>query len=209
MVRKIALIAVVLLCAVGCGPNPKMIIRGTAPAECEGLNVYLVPQPFPKAEDVDSTVLRNGKFKFRVDASEVRMCDITISRKSPVPFQRLMVAIEPGELEVVIGEVSSSRGTQLNDELNLWKECMSEAGTRADSIRRVISTIDDQAQIDSLKQVMQRGYDVAELRTIDIISRNINPVGGFIYRIIERSLDSTIRAELIERGIEKWKPKRE
>lgn len=203
------LIALVLLCAVGCGSKPTMTIRGTAPAECEGLNVYLVPQPFPKAEEVDSTVVRDGKFEFQVDASQVRICDITISRKSPVPFQRLLVAIEPGELEVEIGEVSMGGGTQLNDELAAWKRALSEAGTRADEIRREISTLDDPAKIDSLRRLQAQGYADAELITIDIINRNINPLGGFIYMTIERRIDSTIRASLIERGIEKWKPKRE
>lgn len=186
-----------------------MTIRGTAPAECEGLNVYLVPQPFPKAEEVDSTVVCDGKFEFQVDASQVRICDITISRKSPVPFQRLLVAIEPGELEVEIGEYSNGRGTPLNDDLAAWKRAMSEAGTRADEIRREISTLDDPAKIDSLRRLQAQGYADAELITIDIINRNINPLGGFIYMTIERRIDSTIRESLIERGIEKWKPKRE
>ncbi|MBP3681779.1 MAG: DUF4369 domain-containing protein [Rikenellaceae bacterium] len=203
------LIALVLLCAVGCGSKPTMMIRGTAPAECEGLNVYLVPQPFPKAEEVDSTVVRDGKFEFQVDASQVRICDITISRKSPVPFQRLLVAIEPGELEVEIDEYSNGRGTPLNDDLAAWKRALSEAGTRADEIRREISTLDDPAKIDSLRRLQAQGYADAELITIDIINRNINPLGGFIYMTIERRIDSTIRESLIERGIEKWKPKRE
>ena len=202
------LIALVLLCAVGCGSKPTMTIRGTAPAECEGLNVYLVPQPFPN-EEVDSTVVRDGKFEFQVDASQVRICDITISRKSPVPFQRLLVAIEPGELEVEIDEYSNGRGTPLNDDLAAWKRAMSEAGTRADEIRREISTLDDPAKIDSLRRLQEQGYADAELITIDIINRNINPLGGFIYMTIERRIDSTIRESLIERGIEKWKPKRE
>lgn len=209
MIQRIVYMALVALCMVGCKPSTSMIIRGTAPTECEGLNVYLVPQPFPKAEQVDSTVIRDGRFEFEVDAAEVRMCDITISRKSPVPFQRLLVAIEPGELEVEIGEVSMGGGTQLNDELAAWKRALSEAGTRADEIRREISTLDDPAKIDSLRRLQAQGYAEAELITIDIINRNINPLGGFIYMTIERRIDSTIRASLIERGIEKWKPKRE
>ena len=203
------LIALVLLCAVGCGSKPTMTIRGTAPAECEGLNVYLVPQPFPKAEEVDLTVVRDGKFEFQVDASQVRICDITISRKSPVPFQRLLVAIEPGEVEVEIDEYSNGRGTPLNDDLAAWKRALGGAGTRADEIRREISTLDDPAKIDSLRRLQAQGYAEAELITIDIINRNINPLGGFIYMTIERRIDSTIRESLIERGIEKWKPKRE
>lgn len=209
MARKVFYILLVLLCAVGCKPSATMVIRGTAPAECEGLNIYLVPQPFPKAEQVDSTVIRDGRFEFKVDASQVRMCDITISRKSPVPFQRLLVAVEQGELEVVIDEVSTSSGTPLNDELAEWKRVMSAAGNRADELRAEISEQSDQAVIDSLRAEMKRGYDVAGQRTIEIIERNINPLGGFLYMTTERSLDSTTRQRLIDLGIEKWKPQRE
>lgn len=198
-----------LLCAVGCKPSVTMTIRGTAPAECEGLNVYLVPQPFPKAEQVDSTVIRDGRFEFEVDAAEVRICDITISRKSKVPFQRLLVAVEQGELEVVIDEVSTSSGTPLNDELAEWKRVMSAAGNRADELRAEISEQSDQAAIDSLRAEMKRGYDAAGQRTIDIIERNVNPLGGFLYMTTERMLDSATRQRLVDLGIEAYKPKRE
>ncbi|MBR3800463.1 MAG: DUF4369 domain-containing protein [Rikenellaceae bacterium] len=203
------LIVMMLLCAVGCRPSATMIIRGTAPSECEGLNVYLVPQPFPKAEEVDSTVIREGRFEFRVDASQERMCDITISRKSRVPFQRLLVAIEQGELEVVIDTISVGGGTPMNDDLTEWKNVMTEAGTRADELRAQILVEDDQAVIDSLKQEMEQGYTVAGLRTVEIIERNLNPMGGFVYQSIERMLDEATRQRLIDLGIEEWKPKRE
>ena len=209
MARKVFYILLVLLCAVGCKPSATMVIRGTAPAECEGLNIYLVPQPFPKAEQVDSTVIRDGRFEFKVDASQVRMCDITISRKSKVPFQRLLVAVEQGELDVVIDEVSTGSGTPLNDELAEWKRVMSAAGNRADELRAEISEQSDQAVIDSLRAEMKRGYDAAGQRTIEIIERNINLLGGFLYMTTERSLDSTTRQRLIDLGIEAWKPKRE
>ena len=203
------LIVMLLLCAVGCRPSATMIIRGTAPSECEGLNVYLVPQPFPKAEEVDSTVIREGRFEFRVDASQERMCDITISRKSRVPFQRLLVAIEQGELEVVIDTISVGGGTPMNDDQTEWKNVMTEAGTRADELRAQILVEDDQAVIDSLKQEMEQGYTVAGLRTVEIIERNLNPMGGFVYQSIERMLDEATRQRLIDLGIEEWKPKRE
>ncbi|MBQ9147629.1 MAG: DUF4369 domain-containing protein [Rikenellaceae bacterium] len=203
------LIVMMLLCAVGCRPSATMIIRGTAPSECEGLNVYLVPQPFPKAEEVDSTVIREGRFEFRVDASQERMCDITISLKSRVPFQRLLIAIEQGELEVVIDTISVGGGTPMNDDLTEWKNVMTEAGTRADELRAQILVEDDQAVIDSLKQEMEQGYTVAGLRTVEIIERNLNPMGGFVYQSIERMLDEATRQRLIDLGIEEWKPKRE
>ena len=186
-----------------------MVIRGTAPAECEGLNVYLVPQPYPKAEQVDSTVIRDGRFEFKVDASQVRMCDITISRKSKVPFQRLLVVVEQGELEAVIDEVSSSRGTPLNDVLNEWKLVMSDAGNQAEMLRQMIALQSDAAVVDSLKAEMKQAYAEAERRTAEIIENNLNPMGGFLYMVAGRRLDSVTRQHLIDLGIEKWKPKRE
>lgn len=209
MVQRAIYILLLVLCAVGCKPSVTMTIRGTAPTECEGLNVYLVPQPYPKAEQVDSTVIRDGRFEFVVDASEVRICDITISRKSSVPFQRLLLVVEQGELEVEIGEVSTSSGTPLNDELAEWKRVMSAAGNRADELRAEIAVQSDEAVIDSLRAEMKRGYDLAGVRTIEIIERNINPLGGFLYMTTERSLDSATRQRLIDLGIEAWKPKRE
>lgn len=173
------------------------------------MNAYLVPQPFPKAEQVNSTVIRNGRFEFKVDASQVRVCDITISRKSKVPFQRLLVVVEPGELEVEIGEVSDSRGTPLNEELSEWKRVMSEAGNRADELRAEIAVQSDEAVVDSLRAEMQRGYQAAGQRTIEIIERNLNPLGGFLYMVNERTFDSELRQHLIDLGIEAWKPKRE
>ena len=208
MARKVFYILLVLLCAVGCKPSATMVIRGTAPAECEGLNIYLVPQPFPKAEQVDSTVIRDGRFEFKVDASQVRMCDITISRKSPVPFQRLLVMIEPGEVEVEIGEVSMGGGTQLNDELAEWKRVLSTAGNRADELRAEIAKQSDKAVIDSLKTEMEKAYAEAERRTIEIIENNLNPMGGFLYMVAGRKIDSVSRQRLIDLGIEKWKPQR-
>ena len=209
MARKVFYILLVLLCAVGCKPSATMVIRGTAPIECEGLNVYLVPQPYPKAEQVDSTVIRDGCFEFKVDASQVRMCDITISRKSPVPFQRLLVMIEPGEVEVEIGEVSMGGGTQLNDELAEWKRVLSTAGNRADELRAEIAKQSDKAVIDSLKAEMEKAYAEAERRTIEIIENNLNPMGGFLYMVAGRKIDSVSRQRLIDLGIEKWKPQRE
>ncbi len=207
MARKVFYILLVLLCAVGCKPSATMVIRGTAPIECEGLNVYLVPQPYPKAEQVDSTVIRDGRFEFEVDAAEVRMCDITISRKSPVPFQRLLVMIEPGEVEVEIGEVSMGGGTQLNDELAEWKRVLSTAGNRADELRAEIALQSDAAVVDSLKAEMEKAYAEAERRTIEIIENNLNPMGGFLYMVAGRKIDSVSRQRLINLGIVKWKPK--
>ena len=53
------------------------------------------------------------------------MCDVTISNKARAPFvQRLLVAVEPGTLNVRLDTVSSACGTPLNAFLQSWKEAL-------------------------------------------------------------------------------------
>lgn len=197
-----------LLCAVGCGKSPRMIIRGTAPAECEGLNVYLVPQPDPTPECVDSATVRGGRFEFRVEALPVRMCDIALSRRSPVPTERLLAVIEQGELTVSLDSVSCGRGTPLNDELARWKERLALAGDRAMELRTLIGECEDSRTADSLDRLVAEAYAEAERYTVELIERNLNVLGGFLFMITERSLSAEDAERLREAGIERWKPER-
>lgn len=201
-------VTMLLLCAVGCGKTPQMIIRGTAPAECEGLNVYLVPQPDPSPDEVDSTVVRDGRFELRIDAEPVRMCDITLSRRSPVPFERLLVAIEEGELTVALGEVSSGEGTPLNDELSRWKDRLARTGDRAMQLRMQIGACDDESKTDSLERLVDEAYAETDRYTVELIERNPNPLGGYLFMMVERSLAPDAVDRLRRAGIERWKPQR-
>lgn len=208
LLKKTIYLSLSMLFAVGCGNAPRMTITGTAPAGSEGFNVYLVPQPYPVAEEVDSTVVRDGKFSFEVKADPVRVCDITISRKANVPFERLLIVVEPGTLQVTIDSISNGSGTPLNEELALWKRTMSDCGERAMMLRREKAEQDDPQIADSLAECLDRVYAEADSVTMALIERNPNPLGGFLYMIAERGMDEARLARLKAAGIDKWKPER-
>lgn len=153
-----------------------MTIEGSIDRRYDGQTIFLVPVPHPTAETVDSTKVRNGRFRFTADASTVRMCDVTISNKARALFvQRLLVAVEPGTLNVRLDTVSSAGGTPLNASLQLWKDAL------------------------------QRGDDVESV-TMDIMRNNPNPLGGYLYYMFDQAMSESQKRELDSLGINTFRP---
>lgn len=162
--------------AIGCAEEATMMIDGGIDRRYDGQTIFLVPVPYPTAESVDSTKVRNGRFRFKADASTVRMCDVTISNKAKAPYvQRLLVVVEPGTLKVRLDTVSRAGGTPLNDTLQSWKE------------------------------KLQEGEDVESV-TMDIIRKNPNPLGGYLYYVFERVMSGSQKRELDSLGINAFRP---
>lgn len=162
--------------AIGCAEKTTMTIDGGIDRRYDGQTIFLVPVPYSTAESVDSAKVRNGRFCFKADASEVRMCDVTISNKAKAPYvQRLLVVVEPGTLDVRLDTVSSAVGTPLNNALQSWKE------------------------------KLQEGCDVESV-TMDIIRKNPNPLGGYLYYMYERVMSESQKRELDSLGINAFRP---
>lgn len=160
----------------GCSERTVMTIEGSIDRRYDGQTIFLVPLPHPTAETVDSTKVRNGRFRFTADASTVRMCDVTISNKARASFvQRLLVAVEPGTLNVRLDTVSSACGTPLNASLQSWKDAL------------------------------QRGEDVESV-TMGIIRSNPNPLGGYLYYMYDRVMSESQKRELDSLGINTFRP---
>lgn len=162
--------------AFGCSERTVMTIEGSIDRRYDGQTIFLVPVPHPTPETVDSTKVRNGRFRFTADASTVRMCDVTISNKARALFvQRLLVAVEPGTLKVRLDTVSSASGTPLNASLQSWKDAL------------------------------QKGEDVESV-TMDIIRSNPNPLGGYLYYMYDRAMSESQKRELDSLGINTFRP---
>jgi len=204
--KNLTVFCVIIYLLLGCSTDV-MVINGVVPATYNGQTVFLVPRPDPVPGNVDSMKVSNGRFSFRVEADSIRVCDITISRKARAHVEKLLIVVEPGKLDVKIDTVSSSNGTPLNDELQLWKEAMQETGKRSGLITLKI----EETSNDSIKQGLmadrQRLYNDFGITTFEFVKRNMNPLGGYIYMIMSPLFDSLQRVELKNIGIEKWEPK--
>lgn len=86
----------------------------------EGKRIFLVPVKGPKtAEFVDSMEIKDGKFHFESDTSQ--MYTIVMDYHYRFGLQPLLVVSEPGEVKVIIDSVSHAGGTPQNDSLEQWK----------------------------------------------------------------------------------------
>jgi len=97
--------------------------------QCDGKYIYLVPMSGPKdASHVDSALIKNRKFEFVCDSLALKKLIVDIHVRYGT--QDLLVLTEPGELHVVIGSNSTSKGTPQNDSLQKWKDITIEANRK-------------------------------------------------------------------------------
>jgi len=155
-----------------------LTIRGKIDKKFDGFNVYFCPQPCPTAENVDSSVVKNGRFRFEIPADSSYIADLRISKRAQGYVERLLIAVEPGELEVSLGAPSTSRGTRKNEIIQKWKNEFQNA--------------DD----------MLRSVEV----TYDCILGNPDYFGGFLYLMFKRVMSEEQLAVLDSLGYQKFIP---
>ena len=119
--RKILLFSIVALIATafsGCDDG-KCHISGTIPENYNGKKIFLVPFTNDSRFNVDSVVIRDGKFAFERDT--LMLAKIILDYHYRIGVEPLLVVVEPGQINVVIDSVSHATGTPQNDSLDLWK----------------------------------------------------------------------------------------
>lgn len=97
-------------------------IHGTMESsQWDGKRIFLVPMFGPQdAAHVDSVVIKDKKFEFTVDTTEMKIIRVDYHFRDGV--QDLLVVSEPGDVNVIIGANSISGGTPQNDSLQVWKD---------------------------------------------------------------------------------------
>ncbi len=102
----------------GC-EDTKCHIHGVIPEKYNGKKIFLVPLTNDTRYNVDSVVIKNGKFDFTSDT--LMMAKILVDYHYRLGVEPLLVVVEPGEINVVIDSISSANGTPQNDSLDQWK----------------------------------------------------------------------------------------
>ena len=100
----------------------------------DGKKIFLVPMFGQQdAAHVDSVVIKDGKFEFVADTTEMKVIRVDYHYRDGV--QDLLVVSEPGDVTVVIGANSVSSGTPQNDSLQVWKDRMMKFNTEYNKLR--------------------------------------------------------------------------
>jgi hypothetical protein len=193
--KKIFISIALLIFVFGCSKGNMLIISGKTDVKYDGTKVYLVPLPNPIADIVDSAIIKKGKFVFKKRADSVYISHITVSRKANAPIERLLIVVEPGELNVLLDTISCASGTTLNDKLQGWKD------TTVDCFKKM-SRAEEKSEREKISSIFEQN-------TVDFIKNNPNPLGGYLYFMYDRILTATQKKELDSLGINKWLPENE
>lgn len=121
----------------GCKPVNKGMchIHGTMESSrWDGKKIFLVPMfGLQDAAHVDSVVIKDGRFEFTVDTTEMKMIRVDYHYRDGV--QDLLIVSEPGDVKVTIGANSISGGTPQNDSLQVWKDQMMKFNSDYNQLR--------------------------------------------------------------------------
>lgn len=115
--------------------NATCRIHGTMESgRWDGKKIFLVPMfGLQDAAHVDSVVIKDGRFEFTADTTEMKMIRVDYHYRDGV--QDLLVVSEPGDVKVTIGANSISSGTPQNDSLQVWKDQMMKFNTEYTQLR--------------------------------------------------------------------------
>lgn len=171
--------SVLLLFFCSCSDNNKYVIQGeVADASCDGAQIFLVPLTEPAiAENVDSVVIRDGKFEFH--GNRARICCLRLQMPQRMKFQELLVYTEPGTIRARIAEVGSVTGTKNNDLLQQWKgvqeSCVEARAEALEANNNDTKSLAYAKVVDSLKVVMGTAtYNFVK-------ASGLNPLSRFFY----------------------------
>ncbi|MDN5290330.1 MAG: hypothetical protein PWQ06_569 [Anaerophaga sp.] len=150
----------------------------------DGEIVYLVPLKGANQSNVDSTIIKDGKFSFE---GKVDSVGIFILRTRPLlrfKLEEILIVKEPGTVLVNFGEDSFATGTALNDSLQKWKDhkkifaktsyALSESGKNDNNV--IIE------KMETLKSGMRNYY------TRFIIYNSKNIVGKSVFQFVKDEL---------------------
>ena len=139
-IMRLPIVALLLVAVASCDgrqePSASLCrIHGVAPnPNLEGKQIFLVPLTNDTRWNVDSVVIRDGRFAFERDT--LMMAKIIIDYHFRQGFQPLLVVVEPGDIHVEIDSISSAHGTPQNDSLQMWKQITEAHNARQFALRK-------------------------------------------------------------------------
>lgn len=161
--------------------------------------VYLVPLQNAPVERVDSTQIKNGKFIFE---GKVNAPEVYIIRTRPLirlSLQELLVVKEPGQIYAYLGKTGKTKGTVLNDSLQVWKEQKELFDVKKNLLQQRYSSANEnekerikEQQLKLAKQKNAYHFNFAK-------NNQKNVVGAMVTRFTKASFSSEQKNEL---GIE-------
>jgi hypothetical protein len=161
------------------------VIEGTLPNDTyDKETIYWVPMEGEHPKPVDSTYVNKNKFRLVISPHNLnKMGIVRVKPHLRFDLQDILVFTEKGIVKVNLDTVSSSSGTPLNNEMQIWKDrkrtCDKEVYYLTREMRKTDLAEKDIIE-EEIKKIYAAYYD--DLFRI-IIENKENEVGKFIYSL--------------------------
>jgi len=122
--KKLNLLFFLIICFTGCSKN-ESVINGRLPdASFDNEWIYLVPIKNASKKTVDSVLIRDSSFQFKLKPKKQNQIFIlrVKSLLLRMDLQNILIISEPGIIDVRLDKHSMASGTPLNQILQQWKE---------------------------------------------------------------------------------------
>ncbi len=161
--------------------------------------VYLLASDSPITKDVDSTMVLNGKFRFKIPADSTKFKVLRITPKFPVIAEDLIVITEKGEILVELAWESKGEGTPLNEALQQWKERKIYIDSIQWSIHQQRRNGNlSQAELDSINNYSLEIRNMFLEENEDMIRENFqNGIGLLIFKLFYHSFSADFKNEVM------------
>ncbi|WP_085536679.1 DUF4369 domain-containing protein [Massilibacteroides vaginae] len=158
--------------------------------------VYLVPLEGATVENVDSTYIRDGEFRF---SGKIDTPSIYIIRTRPIvrlKLEEVLVVVEPGEIQVKLESTSSTAGTILNNALQEWKERKSSYELKRNHLSSLLNQTDKPEIIKNEISTIDSDFSKYNYSFVKENKKNI--VGSFVFKMTRALLSSEQIVDLEE-----------
>lgn len=182
MNKLIILFSILLLAS--CAGTSKYKIEGKSENKnLEGKTVYLSHYIGRELFNLDSTVIKKGKFEFEGKQDTAILRVIVVEDNGSNNTYKLPFILENGTISAIIDSVSSAVGTALNDTLTAYQNGISTYEKVYENIAEKFEELDAKNELtnalqDSLKAEASQVEETMKQISISCINRNLNNVAG-------------------------------
>ncbi len=189
IMKKFSILLIAAVALFACQNNKTYKVTGTVsdPAY-EGKNVYVQEMTDTEMITVDTAVVQNGTFTFEGPADSTLLRFIALDETvNPQKPSRVLVVLEPGDIDVRYDSVITVAGSKLNEDYSAFRK---EQQDLSNEIRALSQTYQSATaagtMTDSLDAEITTAYEKVaedlEKKNADFIKNNIkNPLGKFLF----------------------------
>lgn len=201
MKTRIFIILLSLAAFFSCNKRPQFVAEGTVENPVfEGSTIFLVALDAPVTRKVDSTIIRNQRFRFQIPADSLGVKILRVPARFPDVIEDFIVVTEPGTVHVQMSASSKGSGTRLNNMLMDWKQQKRVYDSvQFDNYMRQGSPGTDPALTDSLLKQSGEMAGKHLSYVMNTINQNLhNGIGLLFFKIYYNDLPKETKDKVLE-----------